>query len=167
MQYKSWKKNLFTVICRNFFKFRVYAFWGTFLSLKFCWGNGQALLATLPGGVFACLCERCRSAGGVPPHARVTLLTCAPPYPVQEGQEANGEAREAAAVDGEAEDEALPVLALHPSISSDGQAWCSATALYSVTCLLSLMIKYTHLATVYCYSCWLFLYYAGHETNSY
>ena len=91
--------------------------------------------------------------GGVPPHARVTLLTCAPSYPVEEGQEANGEAREAAAVDGEAEDEALPVLALHPSISWDGQAWCSDTALYSVTCLLSLMIKYTHLATVYCYSC--------------
>ena len=51
MQYKSWKKNLFTVICRKFFKCRVYAFWGTFLTLKFCLGTGEALLETMVGAV--------------------------------------------------------------------------------------------------------------------
>ena len=85
------------------------------------------------------------SAGGVPPHAPVTVLTCVPPYPAEEGQEADGEAGKTAAEDGEAEDEAVPGLALHPRWMQ-----CLVSALYSVTCcLLSLMIKSTHLATVY------------------
>ena len=47
MQYKYWEKKLFTVICPEFFKCRVYAVRGTFLTLKFCLGNGQALLETM------------------------------------------------------------------------------------------------------------------------
>ena len=34
-------------MCREFLKCRIYAFWGTFLTFKFCLGNGQALLETV------------------------------------------------------------------------------------------------------------------------
>ena len=38
------KNNLFTVVCRKFLKCWIYAFLGTFLTLKFCWGNSQRAL---------------------------------------------------------------------------------------------------------------------------
>ena len=78
----------------------------------------------LPWGRVWCVYVRgVSSAGGVPPHAPVTVLTCVLPYPAEEDQEANGEAGEAAAEDGEAEDEAVPGLALHPRTSWDLQTW--------------------------------------------
>ena len=39
-------KNLRTVVA--FFNVLIHAFWGTFLTLSWCLGNGQALLSTLP-----------------------------------------------------------------------------------------------------------------------
>ena len=45
--YKKLKRNLFMVFCCKFFKCQIYAFWGTFFTLKFWRGNGQSLLETL------------------------------------------------------------------------------------------------------------------------